>query len=31
MITKEIIEEAIKVIQPKKIGDSELGMVGGKK
>ena len=28
MTTKQIIEEAIKVIKPKKFGDSEIGMVG---
>ena len=30
MTTKEIIEEAIKVVRPKVFGDSEIGMVGGK-
>jgi len=28
MTTKQIIEEAIKVIKPKVFGDSEIGMVG---
>ena len=28
MTTKQIIEEAIQVIKPKKFGDSEIGMVG---
>ena len=28
MTTKQIIEEAIKVIKPKNFGDSEIGMVG---
>ena len=28
MTTKQIIEEAIKVVRPKVFGDSEIGMVG---